>query len=70
MIEAVPCPSHSGSVDIRDSRYPDDVLHASAAEWAAFANRLKSGTYDETGRADRSTDGCPPASDARQISVS
>lgn len=52
MIEAVPCPAHRGSVDIRDSRYPDDVLHASAAEWAAFVSRVKSGTYDEAGRAD------------------
>lgn len=52
MIEAVPCPSHRGSVDIRDSRYPDEVLHASAAEWVTFLRRLKSGAYDETGRAD------------------
>ncbi|MGI8451336.1 MAG: hypothetical protein ACR2MP_29950 [Streptosporangiaceae bacterium] len=41
MIEAVPCPSHRGSVGIRDSRYPDEVLHASAAEWVTFLRRLK-----------------------------
>lgn len=35
-IEAVPCP-HSGCVDLRDGRYPDDgVLHLTAAEWAEF----------------------------------
>lgn len=53
MIEAVPCPSRRGSIDIRNSRYPDDVLHASAAEWAAFISRIKNGSYDEAGRVDR-----------------
>jgi hypothetical protein len=48
----VPCPANHGSVDLRDSRYPDDVLHASAAEWAEFLARAKRGTYDEPGRAD------------------
>lgn len=52
MIEAVPCPANHGSVDLRDSRYPVDVLHASAAEWAEFLARAKSGTYDEPGRTD------------------
>jgi hypothetical protein len=52
LIEAVPCPANRGSVDLRDSRYPDDVLHASAAEWAEFLDRAKSGTYDQPGRAD------------------
>jgi hypothetical protein len=40
-IEAVSC-SHSGCVDLRDSRYPDDdVLHLSAEEWAEFLAAVK-----------------------------
>ena len=45
-IEAVSC-SHSGCVDLRDSRYPDDdVLHLSAEEWAEFLAAVKQGGFD------------------------
>jgi hypothetical protein len=51
MIEVVACPAQVGSVDIRDSRYPDDeVLHASAAHWAEFLVTAKAGAYDVTGK--------------------
>jgi hypothetical protein len=50
VIEVVPCPAQPGSVDIRDSRYPDDeVLHASAADWSEFLAMAKTGAYDVTG---------------------
>jgi Domain of unknown function (DUF397) len=33
--------------DLRDSRYPDEeVLHFSAAEWAEFLAKAKSGQFD------------------------
>ncbi len=44
-VEAVPC-SHRGAVDVRHTRYPDDVLHLTAAEWAEFTAAVKAGKFD------------------------
>jgi hypothetical protein len=44
-VEAVPC-TRRGAVDVRHPRYPDDVLHLTAAEWAEFASAVKAGTFD------------------------
>ncbi len=49
-VEAVPCP-HSGCVDLRDVRYPDDgVLHLTSTEWVEFLTAMKRGDFDELTR--------------------
>jgi hypothetical protein len=52
-IEVVPCP-HSGAVDLRSSNYlpGDEVLHASAAEWAEFIAAVKDDKFDDVTSAD------------------
>jgi hypothetical protein len=52
-IEVVPCP-HSGAVDLRSSNHlpGDEVLHASAAEWAEFIAAVKDGKFDDVTSAD------------------
>ena len=51
-IEVVPC-LHRGDVDLRSgSHLPgDEVLHASAAEWAEFIAAVKDGKLDEVASA-------------------
>jgi hypothetical protein len=47
-VEVVPC-SHSGCVDLIDSRGVDDEadpLHFTASEWAEFVSAVKAGQYD------------------------
>jgi hypothetical protein len=46
-LEAVPCP-HPGAVDLRSSNHfpGDEVLHASAEEWAEFIAAVKDGKFD------------------------
>lgn len=48
-VEAVPC-SHRGAVDVRHTRYPEDVLHLTAAEWLEFLAAAKAGTFDHLAR--------------------
>jgi hypothetical protein len=51
-IEVVPRP-HPGAVDLRSSHLPgDEVLHASAAEWAEFIAAVKAGKFDDMTSAD------------------
>jgi hypothetical protein len=47
-IEVVPC-LHPGAVDLRSSNHlpGDEVLHASAAEWAEFIAAVKDGRFDD-----------------------
>ena len=51
-IEVVPCP-HPGAVDLRSSNHRpgDEVLHASAAEWAEFIAAIKEGNFDDVASA-------------------
>ena len=50
-IEVVPCPGHSGCVDLVDSRTSADIdpLHVSMSEWAEFVAAIKAGRYDDVG---------------------
>lgn len=52
-IEVVPC-THPGAVDLRSSSHlpGDEVLHASAAEWAEFIATVKAGKFDDVTSAD------------------
>jgi hypothetical protein len=52
-IEVVPCLRH-GAVDLRSSDHlpGDEVLHASAAEWAEFIAAVKDGKFDGVTSAD------------------
>lgn len=43
-LEAIPC--ESGAVDLRDSRYPDEVVHSRADEFAVFLYQAKAGAFD------------------------
>jgi Domain of unknown function (DUF397) len=47
-IEVVACP-HAGAVDLCSSNHlpGDEVLHASAAEWAEFIAAVKEGKFDD-----------------------
>jgi hypothetical protein len=44
-IEVVPC-AHQGAVDVRCTRYPEDVLHLTAPEWLEFLAAVKAGAFD------------------------
>jgi hypothetical protein len=38
--------AHEGAVDVRCTRYPDDVLHLTAPEWLEFLAAVKAGAFD------------------------
>jgi hypothetical protein len=43
-LEVSPC--EGGAVDLRDARYPGDVLHVRADEFAVFLAQAKAGVFD------------------------
>jgi hypothetical protein len=43
-LEVIPC--ESGAVDLRYSRYPDEVVHTTADEFAVFLVQAKAGAFD------------------------
>ncbi|MGH3272834.1 MAG: hypothetical protein ACRDNZ_00720 [Streptosporangiaceae bacterium] len=44
-LEAVAC-QQPGHVDLRDARWPNDVLHVPADVFALFAEQIRGGVYD------------------------
>jgi hypothetical protein len=45
-LSVVKCPLHPGSVDVHHPADHEEIMHVSAALWAAFTNWVKAGLGD------------------------